>query len=98
MIDLDNFKQINDTLGHIKGDEVLIEMARSLESILRSGDAVGRIGGDEFMVCLKSIPSRSVTKKRAEYIREMLVMEVSKDLKVSGSLGIAMYPEDGLTF
>ncbi len=98
MIDLDNFKQINDTLGHIKGDEVLIEMARSLESILRSGDAVGRIGGDEFMVCLKNIPSRSVTKKRAEYIRDMLIMEVSKDLKVSGSLGIAMYPDDGLTF
>ena len=98
MIDLDNFKQINDTLGHIKGDEVLIEMAHGLESILRSGDAVGRIGGDEFMVCLKNIPSRSVTKKRAEYIRDMLIMDVAKDLQISGSLGIALYPDDGTTF
>ena len=98
MIDIDNFKQVNDKHGHIKGDEVLIDTAKNLGAILRSGDAVGRIGGDEFMVCLKNIPDREITEKRAKHICEVLTADIGDGVKISGSLGIALYPSDGTTF
>ena len=98
MIDLDNFKLVNDNFGHVRGDEVLTETAQKLASMLRSGDVVGRIGGDEFMVCLKCVPDRNVIEKRAKSICEKLVTEISPDVTISGSLGIAMYPDDGVIF
>ena len=98
MIDLDNFKQVNDKLGHMKGDEVLVDTAKKLESMLRAGDAVGRMGGDEFMLCLKNIPDREVAGKRAKQICEVLCSDIEGEVKVSGSLGIAIYPSDGTTF
>ncbi len=98
MIDLDNFKLVNDNFGHVRGDEVLTETAQKLASMLRSGDVVGRIGGDEFMVCLKCVPDRNVIEKRAKSICENLVTEISPEVTISGSLGIAMYPNDGVIF
>lgn len=53
MIDTDNFKQINDTLGHIAGDMVLGEMATAMKKKVRDSDVVGRIGGDEFIIFMK---------------------------------------------
>ena len=98
MIDLDNFKNINDTLGHITGDQVLKNTANGLHSLLRSDDLVGRIGGDEFMVFLKNIPNRDVIARRARMILEMMHTVINADVEVSGSLGIAIFPKDGANF
>ncbi|MEG2213535.1 MAG: diguanylate cyclase, partial [Clostridiales bacterium] len=57
MIDLDYFKQVNDTYGHLEGDRVLFFVADKLKTLLRNGDLLGRIGGDEFILCLKDIPN-----------------------------------------
>lgn len=98
MIDLDDFKGINDSLGHLAGDKVLLQTATSLRALLRSGDLVGRIGGDEFMVFLKNIPNVDVVRRRAEFINKMLVEKLSHDVVTSGSLGISLYPKDGKDF
>ena len=65
MIDTDNFKQINDTLGHIAGDMVLGEMATAMKKKVRDSDVVGRIGGDEFIIFMKNIAP--LLKRRAFY-------------------------------
>ncbi|MEG0431124.1 MAG: diguanylate cyclase [Anaerovoracaceae bacterium] len=98
MLDIDNFKQINDTLGHIAGDNALLEVSRRLKSILRKGDIIGRIGGDEFMICLKNISFKEAIKRRMEFISQLMNFEVAKQMGISGSLGVALYPKDGKTF
>lgn len=98
MIDIDNFKQINDKLGHVVGDQVLITVTKNLKSMLREGDLIGRIGGDEFMICLKNIPYDDVIEKRAQLICQILSVLPDADVHISGSIGIAMYPRDGYTF
>ncbi len=71
MIDTDNFKQINDTEGHMIGDIVLTEMASGMKKIMRDSDVVGRIGGDEFTIFMKNISSVKDAEKKAE---ELLYM------------------------
>lgn len=98
MMDLDKFKLINDTFGHIAGDKVLMATAMVLKSILRHGDYIGRIGGDEFVVFLKDIPDTSVVTKRAETICKMLNLDLGSGVDLSISIGISVYPKDGSTF
>lgn len=99
MIDLDGFKQVNDTLGHFFGDKVLVEIAHDLRTMLRAGDFVGRIGGDEFVLCLKDIPIyNDVLGKRAQFICQLLSKQYENDVAISASLGIALYPSHGLNF
>ncbi|MDO4581557.1 MAG: sensor domain-containing diguanylate cyclase [Bacillota bacterium] len=98
MVDLDGFKQINDRFGHIAGDKVLISVARNLKSLLRGGDLIGRIGGDEFMLCLRNIPYDDVITKRAELLLQLMRIKLDEGVSVSGSLGIAMYPRDAHNF
>ncbi len=98
MIDLDGFKQVNDRLGHMVGDRVLSELSHDLKALLRAGDLIGRIGGDEVMLCLKNIPYDDVIERRAILIRKLLTKNLESDLTVTGSLGVAMYPRDGTTF
>ena len=81
-----------------EGDEVLVDAAKKLESMLRAEDAVGRMGGDEFMLCLKNIPKRETVAKRCKQICEVLCADIGEDVKISASLGIAIYPSDGTTF
>ena len=97
-LDLDNFKQINDTQGHITGDTVLVEVADALKELTREGDTVGRWGGDEFVVLLPEVESES----ELEILSERVLDELAKPIVVSGreynitaSLGIACYPTDG---
>lgn len=97
MIDLDKFKAVNDTLGHAAGDEVLTELTNRLKSMMRADDLVGRIGGDEFIVCLKDIPYVAVIEKRAKQICEILRKKVDSRIFISASLGISLYPKDGKT-
>ena len=67
MIDTDNFKQINDTEGHMIGDIVLTEMASGMKKIMRDSDVVGRIGGDEFTIFMKNISSVKDAEKKKNY-------------------------------
>ena len=90
-IDIDNFKQVNDTFGHLAGDEVLREIANVLKHSVREGDVVARPGGDELVVMLRGADAR-VTLQHAEELRakiQRLTFETSPDLKVTASLGIS---------
>ncbi|MDO5111217.1 MAG: EAL domain-containing protein [Clostridia bacterium] len=96
-IDLDHFKMLNDTLGHAAGDEALIQAAASIRSVLRTGDLVGRIGGDEFAVFLQNIPYNAVMERRAQQICSLLRKTYNNTVQLSASIGVAIYPDDGET-
>jgi len=98
MLDLDHFKDINDSLGHTVGDSLLSELALRLTSCLRDGDLVARLGGDEFIFVLRNVGSSEasdVARKLLEMTGKSYTVGLH-DLKVSASIGIAMYPEDGM--
>ncbi|WP_195269512.1 diguanylate cyclase [Eubacterium sp. 1001713B170207_170306_E7] len=101
MIDVDDFKQVNDTFGHISGDRVLREVTKKISGIFRESDIVGRIGGDEFVVLMKNIQdTEAVTRKAQEIIQifENCRVGVQKKYSISGSIGIALFPENGTTY
>lgn len=101
LLDLDNFKNVNDTLGHAFGDAVLSEVSRKLGSCCQDCDICGRIGGDEFVVFLTQISSLDQTKKLAQQICKELADSYTghpQMLQVSVSLGIALAPIDGNSF
>ena len=96
-VDLDRFKDINDTLGHSLGDAFLIETGKRLQSVLRETDTVSRLGGDEFVLVLSDSGARA-----AAHVAEKLLGVISTpyrisqyDLVVTASIGIAIYPHDG---
>ncbi|MEA4815630.1 MAG: EAL domain-containing protein [Lachnospiraceae bacterium] len=98
IIDIDNFKYINDNFGHTAGDLALITISNNLKSVIRQNDLFGRIGGDEFMILIKDIPYSTLIEKRARQICDLMRKENDSGISVSGSLGIAVYPKDGTTF
>ncbi len=91
-IDIDNFKKINDSLGHAAGDKILADFAVHLKSCVRQNDVIGRFGGDEFVVFVKNIPSKDIAVLKAS-----LLLNLKGDLKehVTISIGISMSPGDG---
>ncbi|MBR4877487.1 MAG: EAL domain-containing protein, partial [Rhodocyclaceae bacterium] len=97
-VDLDHFKNINDSLGHAEGDRLLKTVSERLGRALRQGDVLGRQGGDEFVVVLPALQSQ---ENAAEVAQRMLtelsepVMLGITEFTISASLGIAVYPEDG---
>jgi len=93
LLDLDDFKNVNDTLGHPAGDELLRETARRLEASTRSADTVARIGGDEFAVLVEDASDTSVSIAVADRIMDALQRPIDvhgRQVTVSASLGIAM--------
>ncbi len=101
IIDLDNFKTLNDTFGHLYGDEVLKDVAKTLKGLFRSDDIVGRIGGDEFFIFIKNSNSLEKTKERANIICQSLNKIYKKDgleVEISSSIGIASFPANAKTF
>ncbi len=101
IIDIDNFKAVNDNIGHFFGDEVLKEVSGSLKSSFRNHDVVARIGGDEFVVFVENIVDEKVLEKKAKKILEVFYRTYSgdyRDYKISGSIGIALYPSAGVTY
>lgn len=101
IIDIDNFKQVNDSLGHLYGDAVLSNLARSMMNSFRDSDILGRIGGDEFLVFLKDVNTMEGAQVNAKKILKLFEqMKVSGDRKreLSCSIGISMFPADGSDF
>lgn len=97
-IDLDRFKEVNDTLGHDVGDKLLQEAAKRLMSCVRSEDTVSRLGGDEFTVILQDLTDVKYTKTIAQKLLDILTTPFlieGHHAYVSGSIGITIYPDDG---
>ena len=97
-IDLDRFKIINDSLGHLKGDELLRQVAARLKNGIRKGDTLARLGGDEFVVLLPELRERALAAVVADKFLEVLSAPFIVDgakLHVSASIGIAVFPGDG---
>jgi diguanylate cyclase (GGDEF)-like protein len=97
-LDLDNFKQVNDSIGHIEGDNLLVQATRRLREAVRGGDTVGRLGGDEFVVLLGSINQSGDVRLVAENLLKRFhhIFRLNdRDFVITASLGIALYPEDG---
>jgi diguanylate cyclase (GGDEF)-like protein len=98
-VDLDDFKNINDTLGHAAGDELLRAVAQRLQSVLRPQDNVVRLGGDEFTIILEQADSVDDVARVAERImkslREAFVLSGNSSHMVQASIGISMFPQDG---
>lgn len=101
IIDIDNFKEINDKLGHLYGDIVLAQLADLLKSTFRMDDILGRIGGDEFFVLLKNYTAKDLPQKKAHEIANKFCKSYSVgdvSINISVSIGIAIFPENGYKF
>ncbi len=100
-VDLDNFKSINDSFGHQYGDAVLIEIADVIKQSFRSTDVLGRFGGDEFILFIKNIPNVGFIRDKAHKLN----VEINRTYTQSGvshtisaSIGVSIYPRDGLDY
>lgn len=89
LIDLDNFKSLNDLRGHQEGDKLLTQIGLRLKKEFRSNDIIGRLGGDEFMIFIKDLKNREMVSRIAEKIRKTLEIEVY-GIGISASIGICM--------
>jgi len=100
MIDLDHFKEINDTQGHLAGDEVLKISAQRLQSCVRQTDVASRLGGDEFAVILINVNSEQALKtanKISKSLHEPFIIN-NKKFQIGASIGAALFPEQGKSF
>jgi len=95
-IDLDGFKEVNDLIGHHGGDRILMEMAKRMKSVLRGGDSISRLGGDEFLAMITDLRSpddvEAFIGRFFNAIRQPIEFE-GKQHKISASLGVAFYPQ-----
>lgn len=101
IIDLDNFKQVNDKYGHLFGDAVLTRVAKEIKRLFRSQDMISRIGGDEFLVHMRGISDRRLLEGRCRQLLENLknvFRNQKQKLPLSCSIGIAMSPDHGGTY
>lgn len=101
IIDMDNFKNVNDTYGHIEGDKVLVRFADALRKAAMEEEIVARIGGDEFIIFIPQVTERKMIHERAARIvkrieREMVIP--GRLVRITVSLGVALAPKDGITF
>lgn len=101
IIDIDNFKGVNDHLGHQFGDSVLVDIASKISIHFRDSDIVGRVGGDEFVVFLCHVTSLAIVHQKAQELTDAFRQTFTgeqQDYKISGSIGIALYPDHGTDF
>lgn len=100
ILDIDNFKKVNDTFGHAIGDQVITNFSNKLKALFQKGDVVGRIGGDEFVVFIPA-PAREWMEEKAQSLSAALRYQFDiggQSCKISASIGIAIAPEAGLDF
>lgn len=96
-IDLDDFKQVNDTLGHSAGDQVLIQSSRRMLEVVRKSDTVGRMGGDEFMMILRDLSQPGDAEVVAQKLLDSLTKPVplgKNEATVGASIGLSLFPHD----
>lgn len=101
LLDVDKFKEINDTYGHLMGDNVLIYVVDQIMSVFRTDDIVGRIGGDEFVVFAGNIRNHDDMIGQARKLQDALRIPAQFDdilIPISVSIGVALYPEHGSTY
>jgi len=101
IIDLDNFKAVNDRYGHMFGDEVLMKASQQISGLFRAKDVIARIGGDEFMVFMQDIPGRELVRERCESLKEIFQRLYREELAACGlscSIGVACAPEHGSAY
>ncbi|MBR7149590.1 MAG: diguanylate cyclase [Oscillospiraceae bacterium] len=101
VLDLDNFKGVNDTYGHLYGDAMLAQIGATLRRLFRSNDVIGRIGGDEFVILLRDIPDEKILHSRCELLLETfreLFGRIAPALPVSLSIGAAFAPVHGTSY
>jgi diguanylate cyclase (GGDEF)-like protein/PAS domain S-box-containing protein len=98
LLDLDHFKDINDTLGHSVGDQLLSSVGKRLTELLRKEDTVSRMGGDEFFLLLPEVDrvqdAATIAQKVLKAIQEPFVLDVH-EINITTSIGVAMYPDEG---
>ena len=98
IMDLDGFKEINDSMGHAAGDDLLVELSRRLKAAVRGADTVARLGGDEFGVLLPDATVPEEVRRAVERIQAAIESPITLhglELSLEGSIGIALYPDDG---
>ena len=96
MLDVDDFKNINDTCGHLVGDQTLIDLVANVRSNIRKSDILGRIGGDEFVVFLKDTANDEQISSISRKISQAILN--TQDMPITISVGAARYPGDGIDF
>lgn len=96
-LDLDRFKEVNDTLGHEAGDELLVQVARRIQNCVRSGDLLARLGGDEFAILLgeTTIEGATDAARRVLAVLQQPFTVADTTLRIGASLGLGVYPRDG---
>lgn len=97
-IDLDNFKEVNDRYGHYVGDQLLLGIINRLEALCKNNDNISRLGGDEFTVVLENIKNTNEAARVSRLICQAIAQPIQIDdieIKVSASIGISIYPNDG---
>ena len=96
MVDVDNFKSVNDTWGHSAGDRVLKRLVEEMRKIFRKDDLIGRLGGDEFIIFIPDMTNQDVLKEKADNLLKNIAG--SEDIPFTISMGAAAYPESGKTY
>lgn len=97
LVDVDRFMKINETFGHAFGDKVLSDIAQTLRTVIRTGDLLGRLGGDEFGIFLKDVKTDASFHRRLEHIRSLLHKPLPEGTEISSGIGVAVtgeYAED----
>lgn len=101
VIDLDNFKQVNDQYGHMFGDIIITQSAEEIRKLFRNEDIVGRVGGDEFVVLMKNIPSLDLLKNRLNTLITVfstVLHDRVPEADLGCSVGVSLYPQHGLRY
>ncbi|MDR3076277.1 MAG: diguanylate cyclase [Synergistaceae bacterium] len=100
MIDVDYFKEVNDTFGHITGDTVLVECAQAMKYVMRDSDLIARQGGDEFVIFCKSIGGEAIAENKARQVCEVLrkIFPRGSGKHITASIGVSIAPRDGSAY